>query len=47
MFAPGGIDVMVMRSLESTRPAPVANLRSSRGPAPRKTRSRRASNGAK
>ena len=47
MFAPGGIDVMVMRSLESTRPAPVANLRSSRGPAPRKPRSRRASNGAK
>jgi len=27
MFAPGGIDVMVMRSLESTRPAPVVNLR--------------------
>jgi len=47
MFAPGGIDVMVMRSLESTRPAPVANLRNSRGPAPRKPRSRRASNGAK
>jgi len=47
MFAPGGIDVMVMRSLESTRPAPVANLRNSRGPAPRKTRSRRTSNGAK
>jgi GntR family transcriptional regulator len=47
MFAPGGIDVMVMRSLESTRPAPVANLRNTRGPAPRKPRSRRASNGAK
>jgi GntR family transcriptional regulator len=47
MFAPGGIDVMVMRSLESTRPAPVANLRNSRGPAPRKARSRRSSNGAK
>jgi hypothetical protein len=31
MFAPGGIDVMVMRSLESTRPAPVVNLRGSRG----------------
>jgi GntR family transcriptional regulator len=27
LFAPGGIDVMVMRSLESTRPAPVVNLR--------------------
>jgi GntR family transcriptional regulator len=47
MFAPGGIDVMVMRSLESTRPAPVANLRNSRGPAPRKPRTRRSSNGAK
>jgi GntR family transcriptional regulator len=47
MFAPGGIDVMVMRSLECTRPAPVANLRNTRGPAPRKPRSRRASNGAK
>jgi len=30
MFAPGGIDVMVMRSLESTRPAPVVNLRGAR-----------------
>jgi hypothetical protein len=47
MFAPGGIDVMVMRSLESTRPARVSNLRTSRGPAPRKGRTRRASNGAK
>jgi GntR family transcriptional regulator len=47
MFAPGGIDVMVMRSLESTRPAPVANLRNSRGPAPRKARGRRSSNGVK
>jgi GntR family transcriptional regulator len=47
MFAPGGIDVMVMRSLESTRPARVANVRNSRGPAPRKPRSRRPSNGAK
>ncbi len=31
LFAPGGIDVMVMRSLESTRPAPIASSRSSRG----------------
>jgi GntR family transcriptional regulator len=31
MFAPGGIDVMVMRSLESTRPAPVVNLRARAG----------------
>jgi len=30
LFAPGGVDVTVMRSLESTRPAPVVNLRSSR-----------------
>jgi GntR family transcriptional regulator len=30
LFAPGGIDVMVMRSLESTRPAPVVNLRGRR-----------------
>ncbi len=31
LFAPGGIDVMVMRSLELTRPAPVVNLRNGRG----------------
>ncbi|HUO73379.1 MAG TPA: GntR family transcriptional regulator [Solirubrobacteraceae bacterium] len=31
LFAPGGIDVMVMRSLESTRPAPIVNLRNARG----------------
>jgi DNA-binding GntR family transcriptional regulator len=30
LFAPGGIDVMVMRTLESTRPAPVVNLRGAR-----------------
>ncbi|HEY6396130.1 MAG TPA: GntR family transcriptional regulator [Solirubrobacteraceae bacterium] len=30
LFAPGGIDVMVMRSLESTGPAPVVNLRGRR-----------------
>jgi GntR family transcriptional regulator len=47
MFAPGGIDVMVMRSLESTQPARVANVRNSRAPAARKGRSRRASTGAK
>jgi GntR family transcriptional regulator len=40
LFAPGGIDVMVVRSLESTRPAPVVNLRGSRtaGSAPRRRR---------
>lgn len=30
LFAPGGIDVTVMRCLESTCPAPVVNLRGSR-----------------
>ncbi len=30
LFAPGAIDVMVMRSLELTRPAPVVNLRNGR-----------------
>jgi GntR family transcriptional regulator len=43
LFAPGGIDVMVMRSLESTRPAPVANFRNSRATsAGRRGRGRRA-----
>ena len=47
LFAPGGIDVMVMRSLESTRPAPVANLRNARVVgAGRRTRGRRPDNGA-
>lgn len=46
LFAPGGIDVMVMRSLESTRPAPVANFRNSRAQnSGRKARSRRSSDG--
>jgi len=31
LFAPGGIDVMVVRSLESTRPARVAAARATRG----------------
>jgi len=31
LFAPGSLDVMVMRSLELTRPAPVANQRGARG----------------
>lgn len=30
LFAPGGLDVMVMRTLESTRPAPVVSLRGGR-----------------
>jgi GntR family transcriptional regulator len=49
LFAPGGLDVMVMRSLESTRPAPVVNLRNARGSrnasAGRRNRPRRSSNG--
>jgi GntR family transcriptional regulator len=40
LFAPGGIDVMVMRSLESTRPAPVVNLRARRTGAPGRRRGR-------
>jgi GntR family transcriptional regulator len=31
LFAPGGLDVTVMRSLESTRPTPIANFRGPRG----------------
>ena len=30
LFAPGGLDVTVMRSLESTRPTPIANFRGAR-----------------
>jgi DNA-binding GntR family transcriptional regulator len=30
LFAPGGLDVAVTRSLESTRPTPIANFRGSR-----------------
>jgi GntR family transcriptional regulator len=49
LFAPGGLDVMVMRSLESTRPAPVVNLRNARGSrnasTGRRNRPRRSSNG--
>jgi GntR family transcriptional regulator len=30
LFAPGGLDVTVMRSLESTRPTPIANFRGTR-----------------
>lgn len=35
LFAPGSLDVMVMRTLESTRPAPVVNLRPARRAQPR------------
>ena len=40
LFAPGGLDVTVTRSLESTRPAPIANIRGSRSPAGRAHRAR-------
>ncbi len=36
LFAPGGLDVTVMRSFESTRPTPVANLRGARASAARR-----------
>ena len=31
LFAPGGLDVTVMRSLESTRPTPIVHARNARG----------------
>ncbi len=40
LFAPGGLDVTVMRSLESTRPAPIANFRGSRAQGGRARRAR-------
>jgi GntR family transcriptional regulator len=36
LFAPGGLDVTVMRSFESTRPTPIANLRAARAPGGRR-----------
>jgi len=36
LFAPGGLDVTVMRSFESTRPAPIANVRGARAGAGRR-----------
>ena len=36
LFAPGGLDVTVMRSFESTRPAPIANSRAARATAGRR-----------
>jgi GntR family transcriptional regulator len=41
LFAPGGLDVAVMRSLESTRPTPIANFRGSRNSREAGPRSRR------
>jgi GntR family transcriptional regulator len=40
LFAPGGLDVTVMRSFESTRPTPIANVRGARGAAGRPRRAR-------
>ena len=40
LFAPGGLDVTVMRSLESTRPTPIANFRGTRAGAGRTRRAR-------
>jgi GntR family transcriptional regulator len=39
LFAPGGLDVTVMRSLESTRPTPIVNLRGARNAAARRAAS--------
>jgi GntR family transcriptional regulator len=41
LFAPGGLDVAVTRSLESTRPTPIANVRGSRNPRDANSRTRR------
>jgi GntR family transcriptional regulator len=41
LFAPGGLDVAVTRSLESTRPTPIANVRGSRHSRDAGPRSRR------
>ena len=41
LFAPGGLDVTVMRSLESTRPTPIVNFRGSRNARDGAARNRR------
>jgi len=41
LFAPGGLDVAVTRSLESTRPTPIANVRGSRNSRDSNSRTRR------
>jgi GntR family transcriptional regulator len=38
LFAPGGLDVTVLRSLESPRPAPIVNSRRQNGSAPTESR---------
>ena len=46
LFAPGGLDVTVMRSLESTRPTPIANFRGARAGGSARTARRARDNGA-
>jgi GntR family transcriptional regulator len=46
LFAPGGLDVTVMRSFESTRPTPIANFRGARAGASARTARRTRDNGA-
>ena len=41
LFAPGGLDVAVLRSLESTRPTPIANFRGSKSAREAGARNRR------
>jgi GntR family transcriptional regulator len=45
LFAPGGIHVMVLRTLEATRPVPVGGSRSARARAPERRRTRRGRDG--
>jgi len=40
LFAPGGLDVTVMRSFESTRPTPIGNFRGARAQSGRTRRNR-------
>ena len=46
LFAPGGLDVTVMRSLESTRPTPIANFRGTRAGGSARNARRTRDNGA-
>jgi GntR family transcriptional regulator len=46
LFAPGGLDVTVMRSLESTRPTPIANFRGTRAGGSSRAARRTRDNGA-
>jgi GntR family transcriptional regulator len=46
LFAPGGLDVTVMRSFESTRPTPIANFRGARAGGSSRAARRSRDNGA-